>query len=76
VRSWVVYYQNQHLIPEDRIQQLFMDMYKLPIATASIATFNKVAYEQYAIIFIAIKVKIEYIAINDGVHRCMALSDH
>ncbi|MCX7114621.1 MAG: hypothetical protein NTW08_01720, partial [Gammaproteobacteria bacterium] len=46
VRSWVVYYQNQHLIPEDRIQQLFMDMYKLPIATASIATFNKVAYEQ------------------------------
>lgn len=27
-------------------------------------------------IFIAIKVKIEYIAINNGVHRCMALSDH
>ena len=46
VRSWVVYYQNQHLIPEDRIQQLFMDMYNLPIATASIATFNKMAYEQ------------------------------
>ena len=31
VRSWVVYYQNQQLIPEDRIQQLFMDMYNLPI---------------------------------------------
>lgn len=46
VRSWVVYYQNQHLIPEDRIQQLFMDMYDLPIATASIATFNRMAYEQ------------------------------
>jgi len=46
VRSWVVYYQNQHLIPEDRIQQLFMDMYNLPIATASISTFNKMAYEQ------------------------------
>ena len=46
VRSWVVYYQNQHLIPEDRIQQLFMDMYNLPIATASIATFNKMAYEK------------------------------
>jgi len=46
VRSWVVYYQNQQLIPEDRIQQLFMDMYNLPIATASIATFNKMAYEQ------------------------------
>ena len=46
VRSWVVYYQNQHLIPEDRIQQLFMDMYNLPMATASIAAFNKMAYEQ------------------------------
>jgi transposase len=46
VRSWVVYYQNQQLIPEDRIQQLFMDMYNLPITTASIATFNKMAYEQ------------------------------
>jgi len=46
VRSWIVYYQNQHLIPEGRIQQLFRDMYNLPISTASIATFNKVAYEQ------------------------------
>lgn len=46
VRSWIVYYQNQHLIPDDRIQQLFMDMYNLPIATASIAAFNKMAYEQ------------------------------
>lgn len=46
VRSWIVYYQNQHLIPEDRIQQLFRDMYNLPITTASIATFNKMAYEQ------------------------------
>ena len=46
VRSWIVYYQNQHLIPEDRIQQLFRDMYNLPITTASIATFNKTAYEQ------------------------------
>jgi len=36
VRSWIVYYQNQHLIPEDRIQQLFKDMYNLPITTASI----------------------------------------
>lgn len=46
VRSWIVYYQNQHLIPEDRIQQLFLDMYNLPITTASIATFNKTAHKQ------------------------------
>jgi len=46
VRSWIVYYQNQHMIPEDRIQQLFMDMYNLPISTASIASFTEKAYQR------------------------------
>lgn len=46
VRSWVVYYQNQHLIPEDRVQQLFTDMYNLPISTASIAAFSQRAYNR------------------------------
>ncbi|TID86703.1 IS66 family transposase [Legionella pneumophila] len=46
VRSWIVYYQNQHMIPEDRIQQLFMDMYSLPISTASIASFTEKAYQR------------------------------
>lgn len=46
VRSWVVYYQNQHMIPEDRIQQLFMDIYNLPISTASIASFTEKAYQR------------------------------
>ncbi|NDH66382.1 MAG: IS66 family transposase, partial [Gammaproteobacteria bacterium] len=27
IRSWCVYYQYQHFIPEDRLQQLFKDMY-------------------------------------------------
>ena len=27
IRSWGIYYQNQHFIPEDRLQQLFFDMY-------------------------------------------------
>lgn len=45
VRSWVIYYQNQHFIPEDRLQQLFIDMYHLPLSTASIATFNAEAYQ-------------------------------
>lgn len=43
IRSWVVYYQNQHFIPEDRLQQLFMDMYGITLATASIASFNATA---------------------------------
>lgn len=46
VRSWIVYYQHQHMIPEDRIQQLFMDMYHLPISTASIASFTEKAYQR------------------------------
>lgn len=46
VRSWIVYYQNQHMIPEDRIQQLFMDMYNLPISTASITSFTEKAYQR------------------------------
>jgi transposase len=45
VRSWVLYYQNQHFIPEDRLQQLFTDMYHLPLSTASIAAFNAQAYQ-------------------------------
>jgi transposase len=44
IRSWVLYYQNQHFIPEDRLQQLFMDMYHLPLSTGTIATFNAEAY--------------------------------
>ncbi|WP_115266188.1 IS66 family transposase [Fluoribacter gormanii] len=46
IKAWIVCYQNQHLIPEARIQQMFRDMYNLPITTASIAPFNKMAYEQ------------------------------
>ena len=37
IRSWCVYYQYQHFIPEDRLQQLFKDMYGVSLATASIS---------------------------------------
>lgn len=46
VRSWAVYYQNQHFIPEDRLQQLFLDMYGISLATASLASFNTKAFAQ------------------------------
>lgn len=45
IRSWIVYYQNQHFIPEDRLQQLFVDMYGVSLATATIANCNTVAFE-------------------------------
>lgn len=33
IRSWSVYYQYQHFIPEDRLQQLFSDLYGIQLAT-------------------------------------------
>lgn len=45
IRSWAVYYQNQHFIPEDRLQQLFVDMYGVSLATATLANCNRAAFE-------------------------------
>lgn len=45
IRSWSVYYQYQHFIPEDRLQQLFSDLYGLDIATATLAKFNQTAFD-------------------------------
>ncbi len=45
IRSWCVYYQYQHFIPEDRLQQLFKDMYGVSLATASISNYNNTAYQ-------------------------------
>jgi len=46
IRSWSVYYQNQHFIPEDRLQNLFFDLYGLKITTATLAEYNAKAYER------------------------------
>jgi transposase len=45
IRSWAVYYQNQHFIPEDRLQQLFADMYGVSLATATLANCNTAAFD-------------------------------
>ena len=46
IRSWSVYYQNQHFIPEDRLQHLFLDLYGLSISTATLASYNEKAYQR------------------------------
>ncbi len=46
IRSWSVYYQNQHFIPQDRLQHLFLDLYGLKISTATLAEYNEKAYER------------------------------
>jgi transposase len=34
------YLSNQHFIPEDRLQDVFKDLFSVSISTGSIATFN------------------------------------
>jgi transposase len=48
IRSWSVYYQNQHCIPEDRLQQLISDLYGIQLATATITGYNDIAFDALA----------------------------
>jgi transposase len=48
IRSWGVYYQYQHFIPEDRLQQLFSDLYGIELATASLTGYNQIAFDALA----------------------------
>jgi transposase len=40
VKVFSVYLLNQQLIPEDRVQQTFADLFAMPISTASLISFN------------------------------------
>jgi transposase len=48
VRSWSIYYQYQQFIPEDRLQQLFSDLYGIQLATATLAGYNRIAFDALA----------------------------
>lgn len=48
VRGWAVYYQHQQFIPEDRLQQLFSDMYNLQLATATLTGYSQIAFDVLA----------------------------
>lgn len=48
IRSWSVYYQYQHFIPEDRLQQLFSDLYGIQLATATLTGYNRIAFDSLA----------------------------
>ena len=48
IRSWSVYYQYQHFIPEDRLQQLFSDLYGIQLATATLTKYNRIAFDALA----------------------------
>lgn len=48
IRSWSLYYQYQHFIPEDRLQQLFSDLYGIQLATATLTGYNQIAFDVLA----------------------------
>jgi transposase len=48
IRSWSLYYQYQHFVPEDRLQQLFSDLYGIQLATATLTSYNRVAFDALA----------------------------
>jgi transposase len=48
IRAWAVYYQHQHFIPEDRLQQLFGDLYGIRLATATLTRCSQVAFDALA----------------------------
>jgi transposase len=48
IKAWAVYYQHQHFIPEDRLQQLFNDLYNVRLATATLTRCSQVAFDALA----------------------------
>jgi len=48
IRSWSVYYQYQHFIPEDRLKQLFSDLHGIQLATATLTNYNRLAFDALA----------------------------
>jgi len=48
IKSYAVYFQQEQLIPEDRIQRLFLDVFNVSIATATIVSFSKEVFGKLA----------------------------
>jgi transposase len=48
IKTRAVYYQHQHFIPEDRLQQLFEDLYGVSLATATLTASTQVAFDKLA----------------------------
>jgi len=48
IQSWSVYFQHQQLIPEDRLQETFKDLFDVKLATATINHFSESMYDELA----------------------------
>ena len=41
LKAFAIYLQHQHFIPEDRLKEIFSDLFKIPIATATLVKFSE-----------------------------------
>ena len=48
VKTWAVYFQQEQLIPEDRLQATFSDLWNVPLTTATLNRFSQCAYDELA----------------------------
>lgn len=48
IQAQAAYFQNQQLIPEDRVQEVFKTIYGMHIATATIVSFSQKLFENLA----------------------------
>lgn len=48
IKTWAVYFQQEQLMPEDRLQATFVDLWNVPLTTATLNRFSRSAYEELA----------------------------
>ena len=41
IRAWAIYFQQQQFIPENRLQEIFLDLFHTPIATDTLVNFSE-----------------------------------
>lgn len=48
IKTWAIYFQQEQLIPEDRLQATFADLWNVPLTTATLNRFSQCAYDELA----------------------------
>lgn len=46
IKAWAIYFQHEQLIPEDRLQATFSDLWHVPLSTATLNRFSQCAYDE------------------------------
>lgn len=59
IQAQAAYFQNQQLIPEDRVQEVFKTIYGVHIATATIVSFSQKLFENLATFSSAVLEKVK-----------------